>query len=239
MSKPRKIELSIPSPCSEDWDKMSPEGKDRFCASCSTIITDFSAFTDKELIAFLSKAKDAICGRFDDTQLNRVIAIQETNTTTLFHKIIVGAALATGVAGVAHAQTTRNSTLTGNVNQSNRVSERSYRPSDGLPPTDTLHTISGIVKDGSDGDGIMNASIIVYCDNKQDTILHTDINGHYSYNVPLPLRNKKLTFSVYASEYKKTTTEIETVNLPVVSNFNIIQHLPRKTMGKMKVVDRR
>lgn len=68
MRKP--IRISIPSPCHEDWEQMTPAGKGRFCASCQKNVIDFSRSSDREIAAAFAK-DDSLCGRFLDTQLDR------------------------------------------------------------------------------------------------------------------------------------------------------------------------
>ncbi len=63
--------LYIHQPCHEDWDKMTPENKGRFCASCAKSVVDFSLMTDNEVLAHLSKNTGNLCGRFDAEQLQR------------------------------------------------------------------------------------------------------------------------------------------------------------------------
>jgi hypothetical protein len=104
MRKPHKIKLILPKPCSEDWDKMTPDEQGRFCANCNKAVIDFSKFTDTELFNFFVKTKEHVCGRFNSLQLNRTIAIYEPADTSILKRIFFGAALTAGVAGTAHGQ---------------------------------------------------------------------------------------------------------------------------------------
>ena len=56
---------------------MRPEEKGRFCSSCSKTVMDFSMMTDREVIAYLSRAGQQVCGRFAPEQLGRDIAVVE------------------------------------------------------------------------------------------------------------------------------------------------------------------
>jgi hypothetical protein len=70
----KKIQISIPKPCHEDWDKMTRVEKGKFCSSCQKHVTDFSRMTDRELAQFFKKpSREAICGRFTEEQLERDI----------------------------------------------------------------------------------------------------------------------------------------------------------------------
>jgi len=49
------IRISIPDPCEERWDRMQPQGCNRFCATCSETIHDLSALTSQEAETLLRK----------------------------------------------------------------------------------------------------------------------------------------------------------------------------------------
>ena len=44
-----KYKISIPEPCHEDWNRMTPNEKGRFCDSCEKTIIDFSNYSKTEL----------------------------------------------------------------------------------------------------------------------------------------------------------------------------------------------
>lgn len=62
--------ISVPQPCSEDWNKMIPEEKGRFCKSCEKIVVDFRSFSKDEIQEYFRKHfGEKICGRFKVNQL--------------------------------------------------------------------------------------------------------------------------------------------------------------------------
>ena len=68
----KKFQLQIPEPCHEDWNKMTPGDKGRFCDSCQKTVHDFTGMSDAQLIAFFKKpSTGSICGRFYNDQLER------------------------------------------------------------------------------------------------------------------------------------------------------------------------
>ncbi|MFO0357762.1 MAG: T9SS type A sorting domain-containing protein [Sphingobacteriaceae bacterium] len=74
--KDKQVIIRVPEPCNEDWNKMNPDEKGRFCASCATSVVDFSKMSDEELKVFLINNKgQKTCGHFKRTQLNRPISI--------------------------------------------------------------------------------------------------------------------------------------------------------------------
>lgn len=72
MSKP--IQISIPKPCHENWEEMTPMEKGRFCESCQQQVYDFTNSSDREIINILKSEKGA-CGRLRIDQLNRGLTI--------------------------------------------------------------------------------------------------------------------------------------------------------------------
>lgn len=67
----RSVHFSIPEPCHENWDQMTPNEQGRFCGACQKTVIDFSAMADQELLTYLSKATSMLCGNFAPDQLNR------------------------------------------------------------------------------------------------------------------------------------------------------------------------
>ncbi|MFA7272297.1 MAG: hypothetical protein WC044_00425 [Crocinitomicaceae bacterium] len=69
----RITKIEIPTPCHEDWGKMTPVEQGRHCAVCQKKVTDFSGFTDKQIISFYEKPENGkACGRFRFGQLDRL-----------------------------------------------------------------------------------------------------------------------------------------------------------------------
>ncbi len=66
-----KLYVHIPQPCHEDWTKMTPVDKGKFCGSCSKQVVDFSNMTDHEVLSYFSKSTGKVCGRFAVDQLQR------------------------------------------------------------------------------------------------------------------------------------------------------------------------
>ena len=69
------LKITIPTPCHEDWNKMTPDETGRHCSSCAKSVVDFTGMSDDEVKHFfLNKKEDErVCGRFKQTQLHRNI----------------------------------------------------------------------------------------------------------------------------------------------------------------------
>ncbi|MBS1513225.1 MAG: hypothetical protein JST86_20480 [Bacteroidetes bacterium] len=67
------LHISIPQPCHEDWNVMTPEEHGRHCAVCCKTVIDFTNMTDEEVQHFfLQRKHQQVCGRFRNTQLQPV-----------------------------------------------------------------------------------------------------------------------------------------------------------------------
>ncbi len=101
MSKKHAIKLTVPNPCSEDWNGMTPNEEGRFCLKCNKTVIDFSTFSDKELYSFFLNSKGSFCGNFNSYQLEKLIRSPEPANGNVLHKLFLGASLAAGVAATA------------------------------------------------------------------------------------------------------------------------------------------
>lgn len=62
--------FSIPRPCAQPWDAMTPTAIGRHCAVCATEVVDFSRMSEAEIVAFLAQPRSkAVCGFAHAAQL--------------------------------------------------------------------------------------------------------------------------------------------------------------------------
>lgn len=69
------LKLSIPKPCHEDWEQMTPDQTGRHCSACAKSVIDFTNMSDDEVKHFFinKKEDERVCGRFRQTQLHRIV----------------------------------------------------------------------------------------------------------------------------------------------------------------------
>jgi hypothetical protein len=68
------LKISVPSPCHENWEAMTPQQQGRHCDVCSKTVVDFTAMTDEEVKQyFVNRAGEKLCGRFNNSQLQKVM----------------------------------------------------------------------------------------------------------------------------------------------------------------------
>ena len=88
-----KFQITIPTPCHEDWNKMTSTQKGKFCKSCSKEVIDFTELSHREISKTVLHSNN-ICGRFKSNQLNKEVEVLETNA---FSKIAATIALITSI----------------------------------------------------------------------------------------------------------------------------------------------
>ena len=81
----QKLQLAIPEPCHENWQKMTPTDQGRFCNACAKEVVDFSVMTDKEVLNYFTQlTHEKVCGRAFPDQLNRTITLPKEPRKKLF-----------------------------------------------------------------------------------------------------------------------------------------------------------
>lgn len=66
-----KYKISIPEPCSEDWNKMTPDENGKFCSVCVKNVVDFTNKSKREIEEYLIQNREIkICGRFKKSQID-------------------------------------------------------------------------------------------------------------------------------------------------------------------------
>lgn len=67
------LKISIPKPCYEDWDAMTPGNQGRHCSVCAKTVVDFTSMSNEEVQAyFINRKTGSTCGRFRGDQLASV-----------------------------------------------------------------------------------------------------------------------------------------------------------------------
>ncbi|MBI3718518.1 MAG: T9SS type A sorting domain-containing protein [Sphingobacteriales bacterium] len=65
------VMITIPEPCHENWNNMTPVEQGRYCDVCSKEVKDFTAMNDEQMQSYLNKTTDKVCGHFKASQINR------------------------------------------------------------------------------------------------------------------------------------------------------------------------
>jgi hypothetical protein len=70
------LQIEIPTPCREDWERMVKGDIGRHCNLCQKTVVDFTGMTDAEVCGYFNaRGRDAeVCGRFLPGQIGRPLA---------------------------------------------------------------------------------------------------------------------------------------------------------------------
>ena len=103
MKKP--IQISLPNPCHENWDRMTLADKGKFCGACQKKVHDFTRASDREIVEAFKHDAD-LCGRYLVTQLERDLVIPKEKSNLWAAASAAAIALLAIAPPEAAAQTT-------------------------------------------------------------------------------------------------------------------------------------
>ena len=72
----KKYKIVVTNPCKENWDKMLPQEKGRFCNSCAKRVVDYTNMSEKDINERMRNASSHMCGRFRKEQMDKVYTLQ-------------------------------------------------------------------------------------------------------------------------------------------------------------------
>jgi len=225
----KKFQLQIPEPCHEDWNKMTPVDKGRFCDSCQKAVHDFTGMSDAQLIAFFKKqSTGSVCGRFYNDQLERDFEIPRKRLPWVryFFQIAIPAFLFTSKAkSQGEPRLMGDTVLVDSKKVLNNLNESCYKSD-----TNKLKKITGRLVDRK-GQAIPYASVTI-----KGTRLGVaaDVNGNFKID-PIDKSPATLVFSCVGFETKEIT--IDTNRKISCSNVELSPML-QSTAGGVVVVGR-
>ncbi len=167
----KKIQLTIPKPCHENWDAMTPVEKGKFCGSCQKQVVDFSNMSDRQIAAFFKKpSTGSVCGRFMSDQLERDIEIPKKRIPWVkyFFQILLPAffvskASAEKTQGKITVKSARDTVQRPLVNEPvvlGEISTRNITPVCVKPPvSDTVSPVTGFTVPDVQGEVTKNVFI--------------------------------------------------------------------------------
>ncbi|MCQ6957935.1 carboxypeptidase-like regulatory domain-containing protein [Mucilaginibacter aquariorum] len=167
--------ITIPQPCHENWNQMTPVEQGRHCVQCNKTVTDFTVMTNTEIINYFAQQGN-VCGRFESQQLaglNNDLAVQEKPCFS-WKKLVIAAAV-TSLFATADADAQRT---VGKV----KVSQ-SFNPVKDVPAVDSISysTVKGKIIDAYDNSPIQDVSLMV---KNSGLSTKTDSSGTFVLTVP-------------------------------------------------------
>jgi hypothetical protein len=164
------INISIPEPCGESWQNMTPVQGGRHCDVCEKCIVDFTQSSDKEIWKAYQK-EGKICGQFRADQLNRLIATPREKRVPM--GIAVALALTTSTPSAAQESNSQTTVCTPKENKT--------EASISISSVDTTKPhFKGYVYSLETNEPIPFTTVLLY--SKGDIVYSTlvDFDGHYA-----------------------------------------------------------
>lgn len=66
--------ISIPDPCSRQWDEMTPHTDGNYCSSCQKTVKDFAQWSDDKIVSYLLE-NPGTCGRIRTESTFRIVTL--------------------------------------------------------------------------------------------------------------------------------------------------------------------
>ncbi|TCD10512.1 hypothetical protein EZ449_09195 [Pedobacter frigidisoli] len=174
--------LNIENHCQKaQWATRSKTENGKFCTQCATNVVDFAKLTDAEVIQFIENNQGRICGKLTAPQMNRLMAVQQQNSSFQFNKILAGLLLL-GIAESSFAANNNNLIKPEIVTSPNEKIISPFVPGNNKPiDTDTLKkSISGKLVNHSNE--IVAKDTIVVKGTEISTV--TDTLGQFMLEIP-------------------------------------------------------
>ncbi len=208
--------ISIPTPCHQSWQDMTPVNESRNCSHCSKTVTDFTAMTNSQIINYLATSSN-VCGRIDQQRLNAInqqLQVEEVSITGKFK----GWTLAIGLLGSmaffkADAQT--KPAVEQIVNKSPVRCDEPMLGKIAYAPV-SIRVIKGIVMD-ENNQPLPGVTIFA----NQNIATQSDVAGKFTLHVSLGVQQFKVSFIGYVAQ------------IVTVDNSNIVYQIKLKEVPQM------
>jgi len=178
------MKISIPKPCTENWNQMTASEKGRFCTSCQTQVINFKGMPVEEIKHFLEQEAGSSCGRFSTHQIETFnAAYQEIPSPSNLRQWTMAAVLAGVSALPSFAQDNPSIPSVPLLNTS--VSYYHYelqetKTTTALPTGDTIVLVGRVID--IDLDERLPFATVVVAGTKIGT--STDFDGNFLLKVP-------------------------------------------------------
>jgi hypothetical protein len=210
----QSVQLSIPKPCHENWDKMTSTQQGRFCNACAKQVVDFTTMSDGEVLKYFLKNKaENICGRTLPQQLNRVLEAPKPITPSkLWYWKYAAAA---GLLFFAKGQGVNAQSVTPYTPQQMNTMQNGLVGKVGEIAVINNKVISGKITD-EEGAAIPFASVKIVGINRG---VSADVAGNYTIRIPLS-NNFILVSAAGFVDNKIDLSQVTNYNVELVRNNN-------------------
>jgi hypothetical protein len=199
--------IEIPEPCNVPWNSMTEisNGK-RHCGSCDKVLTDFTQWSDEQLIHYFTQNKGKLCGRFSGEQMNRNITAPEVKQR-FWPRLLVPAFLISAPA-----------LIPGNLSAQQTTPQKSTTVQKKTQQKKLSITVSGVV---SVTDSLKSPGATVHITNGSDTVrTMSDADGRFT-AVIKAAENDTLHAVVALSGFNRHKSDIVVVKNQISYELNV------------------
>jgi hypothetical protein len=226
MSRHKTIELSIPQPCTQNWDGMSVNETGRFCDSCNKSVIDFTNYSDQQLIEFFKGPKENVCGKLRHDQLGKSLYLLQYQQSRPFPQFFISAALVIGLGNSVNAKEKHAPTII-NVVQNETKEEKENNETTG---DDSTRYFSGQVIDMKTKETVPGATVLL----EGATIgTATDINGFFKLDISDQLDKDTIHVIVSFLGYETQTVKFTPKAIP---QNQVIEIEANTVLGGMEII---
>jgi hypothetical protein len=198
MHKSTSILLTIPQPCSQNWEEMQANGTSRFCDSCNKSVIDFTQYSDQQLIDFLYKSSGEVCGNLRPDQLEKPLHSIHHSNKRLVPQLLLSTVLTIGLGNSVYAKEKQEVRSIHTVTTEKKVEQKANRGSG----CDNIRCITGTVTDKSNKEPIRGVTILI---EGTTVVTAADTNGYFSLNVSDYLQTDTVKLIIFALGYENVT----------------------------------
>lgn len=168
----KRLQLTIPKPCHENWNAMTPAEKGRHCSVCDKVVVDFTGSSRQEIEAtLLNNGAEKVCGRFRTSD----IAEQKEYKPEKRYWKKTGWFFLSALAVFSWPKKIfSNSIVTANPDPSGNK----------IRPVSNKTIIHGWIKNIDTKKGITNVQIRIYSEGKEIAFSQSFANGSYFISIP-------------------------------------------------------
>lgn len=187
--------LTIPQPCHEDWNQMTPQEQGRFCAACQKCVFDLRAKSQAEIRDLYVAQGGDLCGRINVSQLTpapkpqrislrRVLAHVHQGGWSQVRRFAFALLLAFGLSATGWAQTAATDTVRPVIDTDVIAGGITMEPTRiaYINPRPKRIALEGEVMD-AEYNRLADIEVVLVTSNGKEHITRTEADGSYKFTV--------------------------------------------------------
>lgn len=206
--KKKAYTIKINEPCGENWQAMTESQVGKFCSQCTKHVVDFSQLSDSEIISLIENSNGKLCGRFKQSQLDRVLTLSTKEQTNGKYKQILAGLLVLSNATSSFGATDKE--VSQKINSEIKIENRINPIKDSL-----LLSFSGKIWNKNQNRGIQTT---IWNDKIS---FNTNSNGEFSVNLNPNLFSDSIQFYFLNSNTEMNETFTISKSALPISNYII------------------